>query len=318
MSRPLVSIMIPTYGQDSLVSRAVKSALAQTYVPLEVVVGDDASPDATRTMIEQFRDDRLRYHRNPRNLGRLGNYRHLLYHVARGDWAVNLDGDDCFTDPDFLSSAMQAAEEAGPDAVMVVGRVATIVDGHRMAAPLRAAGVMEGRHYVLRAADVAYHPMHLGCLYKRDLALTLDFYRSNAISSDWESIYRLACHGKVILLDREVGEWHVSHVSASEAISAQETLANLRIWQGIEDELVRTGTAPHIARGAMRAARMQVALGEAVRLARRGRSAEAMRVVRELPDASFSERARLAVHPRLWAHVLFGALRFSLRARTGR
>jgi glycosyltransferase involved in cell wall biosynthesis len=314
MSRPLVSIMIPTYGQARLVGRAIESALAQTYEPLEVVVGDDASPDETRSVVERFDDRRLRYHRNPRNFGRAGNYRQLLFQVARGDWAVNLDGDDCFTDPDFVDIAMRSAETAGSNVVLVVGQVATVVNGERVSSRRQAPGVLSGHDFVLRASDLACHPMHLGCIYRRDLALGLDFYRSEALSSDLESLYRLACHGDVALLDREVGEWHVTRGSATEAISATETLNNLRIWRSIEDELMRTGAPARAARKAMRSARRKIAMAEAVRLARANRSDEAIRVVRELPHAGIADRIRLAASPRLWAHVVLGALRFPRRS----
>lgn len=311
---PLVSIMIPTYGQADLVARAIDSALAQDYANLEIVVSDDASPDATAAAVQKYNDPRLRYHRSDTNRGRVGNYRHALYDLARGEWVVNLDGDDCFMDPGFISAAMQAVRDGGPDVVLVTGRVATWVGDRRVETPVPPAGILDGREFTLRASDRAYHLMHLGCVYRRQLALALSFYRSDAVSSDWESLYRLACHGNVAVLGREVGRWHVGRSSASEALSAETTLKNLGIWTAIEAELVSRGVDVERARQAMSAARRRIALGEAVRLARRGQVQEVLQVLAKLPAASGWERLWIALQPRLLSNVAVGLL-WPLRRR---
>jgi cellulose synthase/poly-beta-1,6-N-acetylglucosamine synthase-like glycosyltransferase len=50
--RPLVSILLIAYNQEKQIADAVRSALAQTYTPLEIIISDDASSDATFTTIE--------------------------------------------------------------------------------------------------------------------------------------------------------------------------------------------------------------------------------------------------------------------------
>ena len=44
---PLVTLALITYRQERFVREAVRGVLAQTYSPLQVVISDDASPDAT-------------------------------------------------------------------------------------------------------------------------------------------------------------------------------------------------------------------------------------------------------------------------------
>jgi glycosyltransferase involved in cell wall biosynthesis len=58
---PLVSVILPTYNRASLLGRAIRSVLAQTYTNLELIVVDDCSPDATRDVVRSFDDPRLRY-----------------------------------------------------------------------------------------------------------------------------------------------------------------------------------------------------------------------------------------------------------------
>ena len=93
-SKLKVTIMIPTYNQAGFIRDAIDSALAQNYPELEVIVCDDASSDETYQVVASIQDRRLKYIRNPINLGRTNNYKNLLHNHAIGDFVVNLDGDD--------------------------------------------------------------------------------------------------------------------------------------------------------------------------------------------------------------------------------
>ncbi len=52
MSKPLVTAVIPTRNRPELVLRAVRSALAQTYANLEVVVVIDGPDPSTVQALE--------------------------------------------------------------------------------------------------------------------------------------------------------------------------------------------------------------------------------------------------------------------------
>lgn len=55
MTDPLVSICIPTYNGEKFIAEAMNSAITQTYDNLEIVVSDDASKDATLTIIASYK-----------------------------------------------------------------------------------------------------------------------------------------------------------------------------------------------------------------------------------------------------------------------
>ena len=59
----LVSILIPARDEEASIARAVTAALASTGVPVEVLVGDDHSTDATASIVQRLAqaDPRLRY-----------------------------------------------------------------------------------------------------------------------------------------------------------------------------------------------------------------------------------------------------------------
>jgi len=52
--RPLVSVIIPVYNGTNYLAEAVRSVLAQTYDPIEIIVVDDGSTDGTWDLIQSF------------------------------------------------------------------------------------------------------------------------------------------------------------------------------------------------------------------------------------------------------------------------
>jgi len=86
-----VSAVIATYASREYVPRAVKSALAQSAPPAEVVVVDDGSTDGTEEALAPFRD-RIRYVRQD-NRGQAAA-RNRGAAEATGEWVAFLDADD--------------------------------------------------------------------------------------------------------------------------------------------------------------------------------------------------------------------------------
>jgi glycosyltransferase involved in cell wall biosynthesis len=243
---PLVSVIVPAYGHEELALKAVRSALAQDHRPLEVLLVDDASPDTRFEAVRAIDDPRLRVHRNPSNLGRVANYRHALTTLARGDWVINLDGDDEFTDPQFVRHAV-AATAANPRAVLVAARCTTLSRHGRHASPGPGNVVVPGVDVVRALPRRDYLFMHLSTMYRRDLAIEIDFYRQPTISSDWESLYRLALRGDVVFIDRDVGLWRLHGSNTSATATWQGLAANLGVWPSIFRSAVQDGLDPRTA-----------------------------------------------------------------------
>ncbi|MGF6443684.1 glycosyltransferase family 2 protein [Paraburkholderia youngii] len=97
-ARPLVSMLVIAYNQAEQIGDAVRSALAQTYEPLEIIVSDDASRDATYAAIEAALAGYSGPHRviARRNTVNQGISAHLsqLAQLAQGELLFVAAGDD--------------------------------------------------------------------------------------------------------------------------------------------------------------------------------------------------------------------------------
>ena len=92
---PLVSILVPTYNGERFLRPTLRSALAQSYRNIEVIVGDDGSTDRTPEILAAVaaEDPRVRVIRFDPNIGPLENPRRLLAE-ARGEFIKYLMHDD--------------------------------------------------------------------------------------------------------------------------------------------------------------------------------------------------------------------------------
>src|SRR4051812_29149130 len=94
-TRPVVSIGVPTYNRVERLQNSIRFMLAQDYRDVEIVISDNASTDGTRAFCEDLAraDQRVRYYRQPRNVGPIANYGEVL-RLATGEYYMHLADDD--------------------------------------------------------------------------------------------------------------------------------------------------------------------------------------------------------------------------------
>lgn len=94
---PLVSVIIPTHNRSDLLKRAIRSALAQDYSNVEIIVVDDHSTDDTEKVMREIQDlfPSVQYLKLGEKRG--GNAaRNLGIRAAKGHFICGLDDDDEF------------------------------------------------------------------------------------------------------------------------------------------------------------------------------------------------------------------------------
>jgi glycosyltransferase involved in cell wall biosynthesis len=113
-----VSIGIAVYNGQQFIEQAIDSLLVQTFRDFEIIICDNDSQDRTEQICLEYmrRDPRVRYHRNPTNLGLAANWARVLK-LATGKYFKYAAYDD-FCAPEFLERCVDVLDRH-PDVILV-------------------------------------------------------------------------------------------------------------------------------------------------------------------------------------------------------
>jgi glycosyltransferase involved in cell wall biosynthesis len=200
---PKVSVCIPTYNRANFLTYSVNSVLQQTYPDFELIICDDGSPDNTSEVVSQWHDSRIRYIRQPQNIGRSRNMR-SGFDAAVGEYFIKFDDDDGLT-PEFLEKTVAIL-----DSEPLVDFVCTnhwIIDrnGKRIESATQENSVRWGKHRLRRGAipdlmwqTFYYQSLQVGStLFRRACLQEVDYMRPEADGcEDFDLLVRLAIAGK--------------------------------------------------------------------------------------------------------------------------
>jgi glycosyltransferase involved in cell wall biosynthesis len=190
----------------------------------------------------RFSDPRLRYEPSQRNLGRAANYRRGLYELARGEWVLNLDGDDFLVDRSYVRAAIAAVNESV--VLAFADRFVCFEEADPLSYPSCGAisaqpEYMDGTEYVLSLPRNRLRMNHLTALYRRAEALAIDFYRADIVSCDYESIFRICLDLTLAYIPARVAVWRRHPGNASRAHDVEQSIGNYQLFQGIRDFAVK-------------------------------------------------------------------------------
>jgi glycosyltransferase involved in cell wall biosynthesis len=220
--RPRWSVMIPAYNAERTIGETLRSVLAQAQSQddMQICVVDNVSTDQTLTVVERTVADsgmrgRVEIHKNPGNLGMVGNFNACL-RLARGELVHLLHADD-FIQPGFYA-AIEARMRQHPEAEVCAARVLTI----------DASGELEyitnriARTGELTVYDVAYenHLYPPGVVVRRAGYERVGGY-SNVISylPDWEMWTRLLEHCPGVFVNEPLANYRQTPGNATDYFS---------------------------------------------------------------------------------------------------
>lgn len=123
MNSQLVSIIIPTYNRENLISDTLDSVLAQTYTNWECLVVDDGSTDNTIETLKKYckNDNRFQYYKRP--IGRLKGAnacRNYGFELSKGDYIQWFDSDDLMH-KDKLNNKVNLLQKSEVDFIVCEG-----------------------------------------------------------------------------------------------------------------------------------------------------------------------------------------------------
>jgi len=93
MKTTFFSVIIPTYNQGDLLTKAINSVLNQSFKNFEIIVVDNFSEDKTQKIVEGFKSDKIIYEKIHNN-GIIAKSRNVGIKISSGKWLAFLDSDD--------------------------------------------------------------------------------------------------------------------------------------------------------------------------------------------------------------------------------
>ena len=193
---PLVTVLLAAHDAQAYLRPALSSVLRQTMPDLELLVVDDASTDATPSILAGITDTRLVVLRNDRRSGLAASLNRGL-EAARGRWIARLDADDVAL-PHRLERQLA-----------VVGRDAPAILGSAVADIDERGDVLRVHSVPTSDADVRWHALFSSPFYHPTVLLDRDVVERHGLrydtgfaeSEDYDLWARLLEHGRGRNLD---------------------------------------------------------------------------------------------------------------------
>lgn len=220
-----VSVLVLAYNHEPYVEECLESILGQRFDgSLEVLVGEDHSPDGTLAVVRAVadRDPRVRIITSEQNVGMHANNRRLL-RAARGTYVAYCEGDDLWQEPTKLQQQIRHLE-ANPALTGVHSDVDHLV--------LTGRGWVRRPHVWTSIAPDRGAQTSLADLLRRNLVQTCSVvvrrefiadYPDSALAAatyaveDWPMFLHVAAQGPLGVIDRSLATYRRVEGSATNA-----------------------------------------------------------------------------------------------------
>jgi glycosyltransferase involved in cell wall biosynthesis len=212
-----VSAVIPVHNGERYVAEAVRSVLSQTRPPIDCIVIDDGSTDASAEAVRAFADE-ITYVRQDR--GGVSQARNRGAELGRGELVAFLDHDDAWL-PDKLARQLAALE--GHDSTMALCAMAVVdAAGHPIGEKR-----LRVREELITGMLTFDGTETVSCsstgVIRRSRFLALGgFDPGLSMSADWDLLLRVLLSGAITYVDEPLVRYRVHGGNMSRNISALE------------------------------------------------------------------------------------------------
>ena len=206
---PLVSVIIPCYGQAHFLGEAIESVLGQGYRHKEIIVVDDGSPDHAREVATSYAGVRYIFQENQG----LPGARNTGIRESRGTYLVFLDADDRLL-PEALQTGVEQLH-AHPGCAFASGHHHHIrVDGSPFGKAPAQPPIGADPYRALLLQN--YIGMHASVIYRRAIFDAVGgFDGSLKACEDYDMFLRITRDHRVCRFDRLVAQYRLHDESMS-------------------------------------------------------------------------------------------------------
>ena len=114
---PKVSVIMPVYGVENYVAKAIESIQNQTFTDFEFLIVDDGTKDRSGIICDEYAAKDARLKVIHKENGGAPSARNAAMKIATGDYYYFLDSDD-WAEPTMLQDMVTLAEETNAQLVV--------------------------------------------------------------------------------------------------------------------------------------------------------------------------------------------------------
>lgn len=210
-----VSVIMPTWNRSAVISRAIESALQQSYTNFELIIADDGSTDNTEEVVHRFSssDRRIKYLKNVH--AGVSRARNIGIAHSSGQLIAYLDSDNAWAEHYLLLMVNTFVDN--PSTNTMYCALKRVIDS----SPARE--FISFRHYDREyLLSRNYIDMNI-FMHRRDLFRTLGgFNETIHVLEDWDLIVRYTKENPPYVLECVLATYYFEqdfeHLSSSETL----------------------------------------------------------------------------------------------------
>jgi len=222
---PKVSVLMTVFNGEQYLGECIDSVLNQTFKDFEFLIIDDCSTDSSRKIIRSYKDKRIRYTENHKNISQVRSL-NIGLEQARGKYIARLDQDDL-----MIGNRLERQSvflDNRPD-IAVAGTWGEVIDNSgrvftKCHLPVRYEEI------VANALSLGYFLMHPSVIFRKDAVLDEGKYNETLpFAEDYDLWTRLLLKRyKFVNIPEFLIKFRFHKESSSRQFSAEQ-LKNARV-----------------------------------------------------------------------------------------
>jgi hypothetical protein len=209
----MITVLMPVFNAETHLRAAIESILGQTLKDFEFLIIDDGSRDESRRIVSSYRDPRIRFVRNPCNLGISETLNRGLA-LARHELVARMDADD-ISHPERLAMQLRYMENHLDCSLVASAARVVAEDGTFL---FQGKLKSEQLYYFLTFVCWIYHPT---VLYRRSAVQKVGGY-TRFYGEDYTLWCRLSRKNRIHLMPETLLDYRKSSGSLCSATHARE------------------------------------------------------------------------------------------------
>lgn len=204
-----VSVLMPVYNGEKYLAQAIESIGFQSYDDWELIIVDDGSTDMTAEIVSRYRDNRIYYLKNERNIGLIATLNKGIDYCS-GKYIARMDADD-ISEPERLKKQIEFME-SHPNYVMC-GTNARIINSEGN--PIGSIKNLTTNNYLRINLLFSVPFVHPSMIIRKEAILNSRYDADFKHVEDYDLWCRLSAKGMIANVGKKFLQyrWHESNIS---------------------------------------------------------------------------------------------------------